>query len=80
LGHTFFKILKPNAHKTAHQKLKKKLFYERDSEYFPLPGQSDQVVKIGAVRRKIGLIEVNAKCRHLKKITCKGTLRQVLAV
>ncbi len=28
-------------------------------------------------RRKIRLIEVNAKCRHLKKLTCKGTLRQV---
>ncbi len=29
-----------------------------------------------AYRRKIILIEGNAKCRH-KKITCKGTLRQV---
>ncbi len=28
-------------------------------------------------RRKIRLIEGNAKCRHLKKLTCKGTLRQV---
>ncbi len=28
-------------------------------------------------RRKIRLIEVNAKFRHLKKLTCKGTLRQV---
>ncbi len=28
-------------------------------------------------RRKIRLIEGNAKCRHLKKFTCKGTLRQV---
>jgi|688.fasta_scaffold323574_1 hypothetical protein len=24
-------------------------------------------------RRKISLTEVNAKCRHLKKFTCKGT-------
>jgi hypothetical protein len=27
--------------------------------------------------RKIRLIEGNAKCRHLKELTCKGTLRQV---
>ncbi len=27
--------------------------------------------------RKIRLIEGNAKCRHLKKLTCKGTSRQV---
>ncbi len=29
------------------------------------------------VRRKIILIEGNSKCRHLKKLTCKETLRQV---
>ncbi len=28
-------------------------------------------------RRKIRLIEGNAKCRHLKTVTCKETLRQV---
>ncbi len=28
-------------------------------------------------RMKIRLIEVKAKCCHLKKLTCKGTLRQV---
>jgi hypothetical protein len=28
-------------------------------------------------RRKFRLIESNAKCRHLKKFTCKGTLQQV---
>ncbi len=28
-------------------------------------------------RRKIRLIESNAKCRYLKKFTCKGTLRPV---
>jgi hypothetical protein len=28
-------------------------------------------------RRKIRLIESNAKCRHLKKSSCNGTLRQV---
>jgi hypothetical protein len=28
-------------------------------------------------RRKIRLTESNAKCRYLKKLTCKGTLRQV---
>ncbi len=26
-------------------------------------------------RRKIGLVEGNAKCRHLKNLTCKGSLR-----
>jgi len=28
------------------------------------------------LRRKIRLIEGNAKCRHLKKLTIKGTLNQ----
>jgi hypothetical protein len=28
-------------------------------------------------RRKIRLIEGNAECRHLKKLICKGILRQV---
>ncbi len=28
-------------------------------------------------RRKIRLAEGNAKCHHLKKLTCKGTFRQV---
>ncbi len=28
-------------------------------------------------RRKIRQIESNVKCRYLKKLTCKGTLRQV---
>jgi hypothetical protein len=27
--------------------------------------------------RKMRLIEVNSKCRHLKKLTCKGTSRKV---
>ncbi len=30
---------------------------------------------VGRERRKIGLKEDNAKCRHLKKFTCKGTWR-----
>ncbi len=34
-------------------------------------------VRHAANRRKIRLIENNAKCRYLKKLTCKGTLRQV---
>jgi hypothetical protein len=29
------------------------------------------------IRRVIRLIESNAKCRHLKKFTCEGTLLQV---
>jgi hypothetical protein len=29
------------------------------------------------LRRKIRLIERNAKCRYLKELTCKGTLWQV---
>jgi hypothetical protein len=28
-------------------------------------------------RRRTRLIESNAKCRHLRKLTCKGTLQQV---
>ncbi len=34
-------------------------------------------VKEGVGRRKIRLIESNAKFRYLKKLTCKGTSRQV---
>jgi hypothetical protein len=30
--------------------------------------------------RKRRLIEANAECRHLKKFTCKGTLREVYNV
>ncbi len=37
-----------------------------------LHGQS-----IPEYHRQIRLIEGNAKCRHLKKLTCKGTLRQL---
>jgi hypothetical protein len=32
---------------------------------------------VGRIRRKIRLIESNVKCRHLKKLACKGTLRHV---
>jgi hypothetical protein len=32
---------------------------------------------LGQQRRRIILLEGNAKCRHLKQLTCKGTLRQV---
>jgi hypothetical protein len=39
--------------------------------------QNLQNLKIGLVRRKIRLIESNAKCRYLTKFTCKETLRQV---
>ncbi len=35
---------------------------------------------MGVGCRKIRLIEVNAKCRHLKTLTCKGTLRQLFAL
>jgi hypothetical protein len=31
-------------------------------------------------RRKIRLIECSAKCRYPKKMTCKGTLRQVFSL
>jgi hypothetical protein len=32
----------------------------------------------GGLRRKIRLIDNNAKCRYLKKLAWKGTLRQVI--
>jgi hypothetical protein len=35
------------------------------------------LVMVSLCRRKIILRECNAKCRYLKKLTCKGTLRQV---
>ncbi len=34
-------------------------------------------LSVQALYRKIRLIEGNVKCRHLKKLTCKGTLRQL---
>ncbi len=34
-------------------------------------------IAVHSHRRKIRFIEVNAKCRHLKILACKGTLRQV---
>jgi hypothetical protein len=34
-------------------------------------------VNLCLLRRKIRLIESNAKCRHLRKLPCKGTLRHV---
>ncbi len=37
----------------------------------------NNTLTVGPMRRKIRLIEGNAKCRHLKKLTCKGTLRLV---
>jgi hypothetical protein len=39
----------------------------------PYSTEKERVTKC----RKIRLIEGNAKCCHLKKFTCKGTLRQV---
>jgi hypothetical protein len=35
------------------------------------------VSRIEFAHRKIRLIESNAKCIHLKKFSCKGTLRQL---
>ncbi len=32
---------------------------------------------IAYIRRKISMIESNAKCRYIKKLTCKRTLRHV---
>ncbi len=41
-------------------------------------GGGDNVLHVVRVaRRKIRLIECNAKCRYLKKLICKGSLRQV---
>ncbi len=37
----------------------------------------DSDICFGSSRRKIRLIVGNAKCCHLKKVTCKVTLRQV---
>jgi hypothetical protein len=47
------------------------------SAYPSLKGRDPQLPGISAGRRKIRLIEGNAKCRHLNKLTCKRTLRQV---
>jgi hypothetical protein len=53
----------------------------RDDIPFLLEGgsffQNRTALKMGWGRRKIRLIECNAKCRYLKKFTCKGTLLQV---
>ncbi len=47
--------------------------------YFKVQSEENDVNNDGNIqrRRKIRLKECNAKCRYLKKLTCKGTLRQV---
>ncbi len=42
---------------------------------FPLQPWPDDC--LSGMRRKRTFTEVNAKCRHLKLLTCKGTFRQV---
>ncbi len=44
---------------------------------FNIPWSLSAVCLLYVMRRKIRLIECNAKCRYLKKSTCKVTLRQV---
>ncbi len=41
------------------------------------PNRSVRFLLLQVYHRKIGLTEGSANCRHLKKLTCKGTLRQV---
>jgi hypothetical protein len=48
-------------------------FYLLSSRWFRDP----RTVGIPAIRRKMRLIECNAKSRYLKKLSCKGTLRQM---
>ncbi len=43
----------------------------------PLPPPSHPPSLLHPDRRKIRQIESNAKCRYLKKLACKGILRQV---
>jgi hypothetical protein len=45
----------------------------------PLPPLASKECSVidGYKRKMIRLIKNNAKCRYLKKFTCKGTLRQV---
>ncbi len=40
-------------------------------------GPAGELAALQVHRRKIRLIEYNAKCWYLKKYTCKGTFRQV---
>jgi hypothetical protein len=51
------------------------LFYSLFDKGIHRKRASSEVVYL--CHRKIRLIETNAKCRYLKKFTCKGTLRQV---
>ncbi len=39
--------------------------------------QAIQVSVIGSARELINHIDTKSKCRHVKKFTCKGTLRQM---
>jgi hypothetical protein len=48
-----------------------------NSQYWLLFNQYLYLHDMFYSRRKIRLVEDNAKCRHLKFFTCKGTLRQV---
>ncbi len=43
-----------------------------------VPGKNDRFAARDPFdRRRLRLMECNAKCRYLKKLTCKGTLLQV---
>ncbi len=52
-------------------------FLAPKSESDQRDGQPRQKRRGEGQRRKISLVEGNAKCRDLKQLTCKGTLRQV---
>jgi hypothetical protein len=53
------------------------LSLEKKFRIFKSDFQQFGTTKIHQDHRKIRLREGNAKCRHLKKFTCNGTLRQV---
>jgi hypothetical protein len=56
---------------------KKRYTKYKDPEFTENLSNSFYVKVYSVLRRKIRLIENNVKCRYLKKLTCKGTLRQV---
>ncbi len=57
--------------------LKKRCSSSRNACEGPQCQQYKDTEAMGLERRKIKLIKRNAKCLSLKKLTCKGTLRQV---
>jgi hypothetical protein len=83
VGHTRLRVSGPNSDEKKPSTLSKAKNITRypSQSHGLIPLRRQKFHKINFILRlihgQINYIETNAKCRHLKKLTCKGTLRQV---